>query len=61
MVSKEDIITVVGSANVDFFIAVDRLPLMGETMGSKSTEIKSGGKVNLYNNRLQIKLLLVLY
>ena len=37
-------ITVVGSANVDFFIAVDRLPMIGETMGCKSIEVKSGGK-----------------
>jgi len=42
----EDIIVVAGSANVDFFIKVDRLPMKGETLNSKSTEIKSGGKVS---------------
>jgi len=37
-------LTILGSANVDFFIAVERLPEVGETIGSKSLEVKSGGK-----------------
>lgn len=42
---SKDMIVVTGSANADFFIEVGRLPLRGETISSKSTEIKSGGKV----------------
>lgn len=37
-------IYVMGSSNVDFFMELDNLPIMGETIISKSLEIKCGGK-----------------
>lgn len=35
---------VIGSLNVDYFMEIDSVPVLGETLISKSLEIKSGGK-----------------
>ncbi len=40
-------IVVVGSANVDIFMSVDRMPSVGETLGCQTVEMHSGGKAPL--------------
>lgn len=55
MKSNTDIIAVVGSSSADFFISIDRLPAIGETMGSQITEVKFGGKVFILLFRVVIK------
>ncbi|ESW21426.1 hypothetical protein PHAVU_005G070000 [Phaseolus vulgaris] len=37
-------IVVVGSANADIYVEIDRLPLEGETLAAKSGEMLAGGK-----------------
>jgi ribokinase len=44
MEDKRNAITVLGSANCDYFFVVDRLPSVGETLSANSVMICCGGK-----------------